>query len=138
MAPGGFADKFGQQIVAAELTRGFTVIRRADGTVDFGLGIVEKGKEPFHPYQIKGQAKVVLANERIEVHSGPARVSRAPSKWIRKGERSFSPLGSTAPKRSTSWSSPRTPAISGCRSTSTSRGTTPPNYPPLMSDVAPR
>jgi len=68
-APGGFADKFGQQVVAAELTRGFTVIRRDDGTVDFGLGIVEKGQSPPHPYAIKGDAKVTLANERVEVHA---------------------------------------------------------------------
>ena len=69
LAPGGFAEKFGQQVVAAELTRGFTVIRRDDGTVDFGLGLVEKGKMPFHPYQIRGNARTVLANERIEVHA---------------------------------------------------------------------
>src|SRR5262249_26508634 len=69
MVPGNFADKFGQQVVAAELSRGFTVVRKDDGSVDFGLGIVEKGKTPFHPYQVHGNDRVVLANERIEVHS---------------------------------------------------------------------
>jgi hypothetical protein len=67
---GGFAERFGQQVVAAELARGFTVIRRSDGSVDFGLGIIEKGKAPFHPYQIQGGQKTVLANERIEIHDG--------------------------------------------------------------------
>lgn len=69
MAPGGFADKFGQQVVASELSRGFTVVRQSDGSVDFGLGIVEKGKTPFHPYQVKGTERLVLANERIEIHA---------------------------------------------------------------------
>ena len=69
MAPEGLADKFGQQVVAAELRGGFTVIRLPNGEVDFGLGIVDKGKRPFHPYQVKGEGKVVLANERLEVHS---------------------------------------------------------------------
>src|SRR5882724_10387541 len=53
VAPGGFAERFGRQVVAEELTRGFTVIRHSDGSVDFGLGIIERGKTPFHPYQIK-------------------------------------------------------------------------------------
>jgi hypothetical protein len=70
MGAGGFAERFGRQVVAEELARGFTVIRRSDGWVDFGLGIVERGKLPFHPYQIRGDDKVVLANERIEVHAG--------------------------------------------------------------------
>jgi hypothetical protein len=66
---GGFAERFGRQVVTEELARGLTVIRRSDGTVDFGLGIVERGKVPFHPYQIRGDDKAVLANERVEVHA---------------------------------------------------------------------
>ena len=37
VAPGGFADKFGQEVVAAELTRGFTVLRQGDGGEALGL-----------------------------------------------------------------------------------------------------
>jgi hypothetical protein len=69
VAPAGFADQVGRQIVASELSRGFTVIRDSDGSVDFGLGIIEKGKRPFHPYQVQGSDKVTLANERVEVHA---------------------------------------------------------------------
>jgi hypothetical protein len=70
VAPAQWAEKFGQQLVAGQLRQGITIIRQANGEVDFGFGIVEKGKRPFHPYQVKGEGKVVLTNERIEVHSG--------------------------------------------------------------------
>jgi hypothetical protein len=69
MAPAQWADKFGQQLVAGQLRQGITVIRKENAEVDFGFGIIEKGKQPFHPYQVTGKGKVVLANERIEVHS---------------------------------------------------------------------
>lgn len=80
VAPQGFADKIGQQIVSKELSRGLTVIRDTDGSVEFGLGIIEKGQRPPRPYQVKGRDKVLLANERAEVHShqrdllGPFRI----------------------------------------------------------------
>lgn len=80
VAPQGFADRIGQQIVSKELARGLTVIREPDGSVDFGLGIVEKGKRPPRPFDVHGKDKLLLANERIEVHShqrellGPFRV----------------------------------------------------------------
>jgi hypothetical protein len=70
VAPAQWADKFGQQLVNAQLQQGITVIRQPNGEVDFGFGIIDKGKHPFHPYQVTGEGKVVLANERIEVHSG--------------------------------------------------------------------
>jgi len=69
LAPQGFADRIGQQIVSKELARGLTVIRDADGGVSFGLGIIEKGKRPLRPYEVSGKDKLVLGNERIEVHS---------------------------------------------------------------------
>jgi hypothetical protein len=62
------AGRLGNQIVAQELTRGFTVIRDDDGSVDFGLGIIEQGKRPFHPYQVKGSDKVLLASDWSEIH----------------------------------------------------------------------
>ena len=108
MAPGGFAEKFGRQVSAEELTRGFTVIRKDDGTVDLA-GNRGQGKEPFHPYQIKDKKLATLANERIEVHSGRARVPRPlrsrfagqvaflhrRSRWSRGGR----PLGRTQGRR---------------------------------------
>jgi hypothetical protein len=70
MAPGGFADKFGTELVSDQLSRGFTVLRDGDGQVDFGLGVIDKGKRPFHPYEVHGGDKLVLVNERVEVHGG--------------------------------------------------------------------
>lgn len=32
--------------------------------------MVEKGKKPFHPYQVRGGSRVVLINERAEIHAG--------------------------------------------------------------------
>lgn len=69
IAPQGLADRIGQQIVSKELARGLTVIRDANGGVEFGLGIIEKGKRPLRPYEVRGKDKLVLGNERIEVHS---------------------------------------------------------------------
>lgn len=62
------ASRVGSQILAQELSHGFTVLRDADGNTDFGLGIVEKGQKPFHPYEIKGSDKVLLASDWAEVH----------------------------------------------------------------------
>jgi hypothetical protein len=70
MAPGGFADKFGTELVSDQLSRGFTVLRDEGGQIDFGLGVIETGKRPFHPYDVRGGDKLVLANERVEVHGG--------------------------------------------------------------------
>ncbi|MFO0659511.1 MAG: hypothetical protein U0165_06745 [Polyangiaceae bacterium] len=62
------ANRIGQQLLSEELKKGFTVIREGNATTDFGLGIVEKGARPFHPFQIHGSDKVQLANERCEIH----------------------------------------------------------------------
>ncbi len=73
-------DRTGQRILGSELARGFTVIRQPDGSVDFAVGIVEKGAKAQRPYEIHGEGRVVLANERVEVHAnqreflGPFRV----------------------------------------------------------------
>lgn len=73
--PGGstqsFLDAVGGQILKNELARGFTVIRDSDGHVDFGLGVVEKGKRPSSPYEVApGSDRLILANDRSEVHQG--------------------------------------------------------------------
>jgi hypothetical protein len=63
-----YAGALGAQIMKTMLARGFTVIRNEDGTVQFGLGIVEKGARPEAPYKREDNGKLLLANERTEVH----------------------------------------------------------------------
>jgi hypothetical protein len=64
------ADAVGQNIVKGQLQRGFTVIRYdSDGTTEFGLGYIAKGAQPFKPYRVENSDKLILANDRTEVHS---------------------------------------------------------------------
>ena len=69
-AKGGqsYADAFGSQIMQNQIARGFTVIRQSDGAVEFGLGVVEMGKRPASPYRVTDTGRLLLANERTEVH----------------------------------------------------------------------
>ena len=69
-AAGGqsYADAFGSQIMKNQIARGFTVIRQSDGAVEFGLGVVELGKRPASPYRVSESGRILLANERTEVH----------------------------------------------------------------------
>lgn len=62
--------QLGPQLLRAALTRGFTVIRESDGTAAFGLGIVEKGQRPLAPYKTTDNGRLLLANDRAEVHQG--------------------------------------------------------------------
>jgi len=62
------ADSFGKQLLNAQLAQGFTVIRAANGTADFAVGTIEKGKKPVHPYEVHGQNRVTYENLRTEVH----------------------------------------------------------------------
>jgi hypothetical protein len=135
LAPGGFAAKFGQQVVAAELTRGFTVIRRGDGTVDFGLGIVEKGKMPFHPYEIRGTAKTVLANERIEVHARQ-RDFLGPFEVDSQGRALFLTVAVDGAEGVDVMVVPRDAGEQWLSLYIHQPIPTPPSYPPLLADVA--
>ena len=135
MAPGGFAERFGRQVVAEELTRGFTVIRRSDGAVDFGLGIIEKGKEPFHPYQIKGDSKIVLANERIEVHAGQ-REFLGPFDVDSQGKALFLTVGVDGAEAVDLLVVPKDAGDQWLSIYIHQAQTTPPAYQPLMGDVA--
>ena len=135
LAPGGFAAKFGQQVVAAELTRGFTVIRRGDGTVDFGLGIIEKGKMPFHPFQIRGDAKTVLANERIEVHARQ-REFLGPFEVDSQGRALFLTASVDGAEGVDVMVVPRDAGDQWLSLYIHQPMTTPPAYPPLLADVA--
>ena len=62
------ANRMGNQIIAQELQKGFTVLRDDDGSVDFGNGIIERGQRPFHPYQVRGSDKALLASDWAEIH----------------------------------------------------------------------
>jgi len=64
----GFVNLIGAAVLHGELGKGFTIIRDSDGHIDFGVGIVETGKRPKSPYTPADNGRVVLANERIEVH----------------------------------------------------------------------
>jgi len=135
VAPGGFAERFGKQVVAEELTRGFTVIRKTDGSVDFGLGIIDRGKTPFHPYQIKGDAKVVLANERIEVHSGQ-REFLGPFEVESQGKAFYFTVGVDGAEAVDLFVVPKDAGDQWLSLYIHQAATTPPAYPPLMADVA--
>ena len=63
------ANKVGAQILGEELGRGFTVLRSSKGDVDFGLGVIEKGKKPFHPFEVHGTDKLTLASDWSEIHA---------------------------------------------------------------------
>jgi hypothetical protein len=64
-------DEFGKRVVDGQLKRGFTVIRWSEkGETEFGMGIIAKGERPFRPFDVKTEDKLVVANDRTEVHSG--------------------------------------------------------------------
>lgn len=67
---GAIVRQVGPQLLKAELARGFTVIRDEDGSATFGLGVVEKGQKPPVPYAKANNGRLILANERTEIHQG--------------------------------------------------------------------
>ena len=60
--------EFGKQLVGDQLSKGFTVIMLEDGGQDFGLGIIDVGKKPFHPISVQQKGRMPIENSRIEVH----------------------------------------------------------------------
>lgn len=64
------AAQLGPHILRAALSRGFTVIRDDDGTAAFGLGIVERGQRPLAPYRTTDTGRLLIANDRSEIHQG--------------------------------------------------------------------
>jgi hypothetical protein len=61
-------DNFGKQLLANEISKGFTVIRDKDGQADFGLGVVETGKKPLKPWDVHGTSRIQYENTRSEIH----------------------------------------------------------------------
>jgi len=62
------ADTMGKQLLATQLSAGFTVIRDSSGSAEFGLGIIEKGKRPQQPFDVHGDGRITYENSRVEVH----------------------------------------------------------------------
>jgi hypothetical protein len=63
------AENFGRQLVQGKLAEGFTVITDADmQNPDVGLGIIEKGQRPVHPFNVHGSGRATYENARSEVH----------------------------------------------------------------------
>jgi hypothetical protein len=61
-------DSFGAQVMAAQLVRGFTVVRDAAGGTEFGVGVVPPGTHPPGGFVGLDRGHPVLANERVELH----------------------------------------------------------------------
>ena len=71
------ANTFGTQIMKNEIARGFTVIRETDGSVSFGLGVVEKAAAP-------GQGAVPLQDRIVgTAPCSPTNEQRNPPKSAR-------------------------------------------------------
>ncbi len=64
------AAQLGPQLLKTELSRGFTVIRESNGSASFAAGVVEKGQRPPAPYQKSDSGRLMLANDRSDVHQG--------------------------------------------------------------------
>ena len=63
------ATDFGKQLVGDQLNKGFTVIMLEDGGQDFGLGMIDVGKRPFHPLTVQQKGRLPVENTRIELHA---------------------------------------------------------------------
>ncbi|MEZ4443425.1 MAG: hypothetical protein R3B72_30420 [Polyangiaceae bacterium] len=65
---GTVANLFGNQIVAGEVTRGFTVVQDWDTESNtFALGILQPPAKPHTPYDVSKDAVYTFANETVEV-----------------------------------------------------------------------
>ncbi len=63
-------NRLGQQILSAQLDRGFTVLRTDErGEMTYAMGYVAVDEKPFSPFRVVSE-KMTLANDRTEVHSG--------------------------------------------------------------------
>lgn len=65
---GGIANFLGNQVVAGEMTRGFTVLYNEDKGKDFALGILLPPQRPHHPFEVTDDERYTFANEEIEVN----------------------------------------------------------------------
>lgn len=64
----GMANTVGVQLMSDLLARGFTVIRKSDGTVESGLGVLPPGRHPPSAIATLDPGRPVLVNDRSELH----------------------------------------------------------------------
>jgi hypothetical protein len=65
---GTIANLFGNQIVAGEVTRGFTVLQNWDNdSKTFALGIIQPPARPHTPYNVSEDEVFTFVNETVEV-----------------------------------------------------------------------
>jgi hypothetical protein len=65
---GGIANFLGNQVVAGEMTRGFTVVYNEDTGKDFTLGIIAPPQRPSHPFDVTDNERFTFANEVVDVN----------------------------------------------------------------------
>lgn len=127
-------NSLGTQIMEGQLARGFTVIRKPRGDVELGMGVVPFGGHPPAPFQNVGNDRLVLANERVELHSdqrdyvGPFEVPSGADLVVQvvvEGAPAIDIL-----------LLPRFPAEQWLSAYVTQAATTPPPAQPLLDDVA--
>jgi hypothetical protein len=134
-APNGqkMTDAFGASIMANQLGRGFTVIRKPDGSLETGLGVIPPGAHPMAGIQLLtgDRDKPVLVNDRSE---------------LRPNQRDYVPLDAPAGGRLTVLVGvagppvdvlllPRAAGDAWLGAYATQAVTTPPPAPPLLDEA---
>ncbi|MCU0658857.1 MAG: hypothetical protein MUF64_27440 [Polyangiaceae bacterium] len=128
------ANRMGNQIIAQEFQRGFTVLRDDDGSVDYGNGIIERGQRPFHPYQVRGSDKALLASDWVEIHEqqreflGPFEIEGDDRALFLTANLDGTPAVDVMLFQ-------RTPGDTWLQAYINQASTTPPPMPPMLSDV---
>ncbi|UQA62159.1 hypothetical protein [Polyangium aurulentum] len=85
---GTIANFFGNQVVASEITRGFTVVHNEDKGNEFTLGILLPPAKPFKAFNLADDQRYTFANEMVDVHGnsrdylGPFEVSGGQSFFL--------------------------------------------------------
>ena len=64
-----YANNFGNQMVSAQLTQGFTVIQGDDGSTDFDVGHLDPGQKPKHPFDVHGSDHLLVESQRVQIAS---------------------------------------------------------------------
>lgn len=68
-SPAGLlANAVGNQLVAGEITRGFTVVHSDQGN-EFSLGVITPPSLPHHPFDVEDSDKFTYMNESIDVYA---------------------------------------------------------------------
>jgi hypothetical protein len=128
-------DSFGGQVMAAQMARGFTVIRDASGGVEQGVGVVPPGSHPPGGFLGLDHSRPVLANERIELHQNE-RDFLGPF-VVPPGKRLGVTLNLTGAPAIDLLAVPRGPGDAWLAAYTHAREVTPPPVAPVFDDVVP-